>query len=154
MIDIATLEPVTDEQLVEKFIAYLDDTDQDRKINLRELRKTYGYKTAPKGRDQWGTVNHLYSCGAGVKFVSCSGHGGFLISNAHELCIDEPLRRCGQYEEDCDFNIVAAYFPKTGLKFNPEYRTTEAEWRKYAVESIIRWSRKDAILTLANNGRL
>lgn len=139
------------DQLAQKFIAYLDATDEQRAQQVKEghakERKAHGrVRVARKHRDMWGAVNHRYNGGAGCVFVSCTGHGGVLTSATIQRTIDEELQRnsgyyldgCGVYEEDCDSNIIAAYYPeraeKMGFNYGEEYTTREG-----AVRGIVTW---------------
>lgn len=126
-------------ELTGRFVEYLNNNEDKIQDTYKALRKKYGNKHALKGW-QWGPVNNTVYCGGGIKFVSCTGHGGFLVSHAREAGIDAELQRGGTYEEDCDFMIVAAYYPDAAVKFNPDYFTDREHARKVAAESVVRWS--------------
>lgn len=146
-----------DQELVKKFIDYLDNTDFDRKIYLKNHQHD-NKRTARKSVNMWGEVQHTTSCGVGAKYVSCSGHGGFLISPARQHTIPEPLREwnpyyadgCGVYEEDCDFNIYTAFYPKGGMKVSPHFLQTEHQWREYSANYLVENYRDKIIEVLSN----
>ena len=139
------------DQLAQKFIAYLDATDEQRAQQVKEghakERKAHGcVRVARKHRDMWGAVNHRYNGGAGCVFVSCAGHGGVLTSATIQNTIDAELQRnsgyyldgCGVYEEDCDANIIAAYYPERAEKMGFNYGEG-CSTREGAVRGVVTW---------------
>lgn len=139
------------DQLAQKFIAYLDATDEQRAQQVKEghakERKAHGrVRVARKHRYMWGAVNHRYNGGAGCVFVSCTGHGGVLTSATIQRTIDEELQRNsgyyldgrGVYEEDCDANIIAAYYPERAEKMGFNYGEG-CSTREGAVRGIVTW---------------
>lgn len=125
-------------ELAGRFVEYLNNNEDKIQDTYKALRKQYGNKHALKGW-QWGPVNNTVYCGGGIKFVSCTGHGGFLVSHAREAGIDAELQRGGTYEEDCDFMIVAAYYPDAAVKYNQDYFIDREYSREEAAKSVVRW---------------
>ena len=133
--------------IAQALIAHLDATDSARAADYRRLGAAgVSNRPAPKDRDRWGNINESVACGGGIRFVSCEGHGGFLISPVRELLIPAPLREGMEYEEDCDWAIVGAVFPEAAVKMNPRYFCDQEDGtsardyaRREAVEVLGRW---------------
>lgn len=65
------------------------------------------------GRPAWGAVNEVYPVATGITEVSCAGHGGIKLSPERNRLVPKELRRPGGwYEEDCEYKIVVATFPR------------------------------------------
>lgn len=129
-----------------KMVQYLDSTDKKRAENFKTLKALYGLKGNRKQQDEWGVINHTTSLGKGVRFVSCSGHGGALTPFAVNLTIDQEIRTFdGHYEEDCNIMILLAYYPEMGKKLNPNFTmfATADSTRHYAVARLMDYHRKD-----------
>lgn len=137
------------DQLAQKFISYLDTTDEQRTQQVEEGHakeyKEHGHiRVARKHPYMWGTVEHRYNGGTGCVFVSCNGHGGVLTSATIQHAIDPELQcmnlyyedGCGVYEEDCDAHIIAAYFPERAEKMGFNYGG-ECSTREGAVRSTV-----------------
>ena len=138
------------EELTDKFVAHLEATDAEKQVAYRANIKTYGNTPAPKGRDMWGAIQHTYHNGSGVRIVSCSGHGGVLVSIPQEMKIDEPLRRGQYYEEDCDMMIVLAYNPRIAVKYNSSYFTDDIrQARRICAQAVVRYY-PDAVRKIVN----
>lgn len=62
-------------------------------------------------RSPWGPAQHETIFGTtGIRFLSCAGHGGFVLSGKANKRIPKAFRiRGGAYEEDCDCNIVFSF---------------------------------------------
>ena len=144
--------------VAERFINYLNDTDQERMDNIKEGHKKhcdmYGRKTpklASKSLDMWGAVNENIYLMRGAKFVGCSGHGGVLTSRAVNNAIDEPFRcsdyaGLGVYEEDCDFANYAAYFPGSVKNaVEKEFGKNKDNVRAYFVNMIIDYHKEEEV---------
>lgn len=130
----------------QRFINYLNDTDDYRKDFVRDNHKIHGVAVARKPRDIWGSVQETFSMGTGTKWVFCTGHGGILTSYARNMTIDEELRHYGvfndgrgMYEEDCDSMIYFAYYPDSAVKFNQKYFKDIETARSLAVQAIMRY---------------
>lgn len=81
------------------------------KVNADRYGETpqWNRSTGPFG---WGDVNHVEESAPGVMGLSCSGHGGYKLSDVRNNDIPAALRnRSGWYEEDAESHIVAAYCP-------------------------------------------
>lgn len=149
----------------ERFISYLNDTDKSRMEFVRKSHKEhckiYGRKTpklASKSYDMWGAVQRDIYLMKGAKFVSCSGHGGILTSEAVNNAIDEPFKRsdyagCGVYEEDCDFANYAAYFPKSVKNaVNKDIAVDPETTRAYFVDMMLNYHKEDIERFLESKG--
>lgn len=84
----------------------------DASSRYNETKLSYSDKPVGKPRDMWGSVQRAYGAGKGMRFVSCSGHGGMLLSHAREASLPEVFRKNCMYEEDCDINIIALFYPR------------------------------------------
>lgn len=146
-----TIDQLTREQLIQKFVEYLDATDEQREQEVKAghaaERQAHGrVSVARKHRYMWGAVNDRYHGGAGCVFVSCTGHGGVLTSPTIHHTIDPELRHsnpyyyddCGVYEEDCASNIIAAYYPKRAEKMGFSYSLSNST-REGAAASVATW---------------
>lgn len=61
----------------------------------------------------WGKAQHVKPLAEGIVNIDTARHGGIKLSGSRNAQIYEPLRRRGGwYEEDCEWTIVAAYFPE------------------------------------------
>lgn len=137
-------ENITD-ALATTLVSVFDSLDPVRNIAYEVNRASNGNKHASKGQ-AWGAIQHTDYVGGGLKFVSCSGHGGFLISDARNAGIPEQLRReDGMYEEDCDFMIIGLVYPENVSdllnKWNPEIedKYTPEKVRAMAAKSVANW---------------
>lgn len=132
--------------VIEAAIRYLDATDAARTdVYKQRMALHWNNRPAPKGRNMWGTVNTSTSCGGGLRFVSCSGHGGFLVSPLRESLIPAPLRKGMAYEEDDEWAIIGAVFPEAAVKMSPSFFCAQEDGtsarnyaRRYAVEKLAR----------------
>ena len=72
-------------------------------------------------RTPWGLSDYEEDYGAGIKFYETPHHGGFRVPAALNARVPEYLRRAsGWYEEDCDWAIVARFFPEVHAKLGPK----------------------------------
>lgn len=137
-------ENLTD-ALATTLVYVFDSLDPVRNIAYEVNRASNGNKHASKGQ-AWGAIQRTDHVGGGLKFVSCSGHGGFLISDARNAGIPEQFRReDGMYEEDCDFMIIGLVYPENVSdllnKWNPEVedKYTPEKVRSMAAKSVANW---------------
>lgn len=137
-------ENLTD-ALATTLVSVFDSLDPVRNIAYKVNRASNGNKHASKGQ-AWGAIQRTDYVGGGLKFVSCSGHGGFLISDARNAGIPEQLRReDGMYEEDCDFMIIGLVYPENVSdllnRWNPEVedKYTPEKVRAMAAKSVANW---------------
>lgn len=69
----------------------------------------------------WGESQTCETIAPGIISVSTAGHGGFMISQSRRDAMPEEIRRINtfaggnNYEEDCDWALVALAFPECFL---------------------------------------
>lgn len=92
--------------------------------------------------DQWGEINERYPIATGITEVSCAGHGGIGLSRERNALIPAPLRDAnGWYEEDCEYNIVVATFPREFQRGGNTFWTkkSEHEVEQYALGRLLEY---------------
>jgi hypothetical protein len=68
----------------------------------------------------WGHADHVVKLAEGVHFVSTPSHGGFHLDPERNAIVppewkDATFRKLGErgwYEEDCDWAIMARFYPE------------------------------------------
>lgn len=113
-------------------------------MRFEKAKNIYPDMTASKPYGMWGSTTKSYQAGAGMRFVDCVGHGGFLTCKAREAGIPPVFRQGFTYEEDVNLNIIAVFYPgnffkcraMSHLATTPENR--EKAWN-IAVDSVIDW---------------
>lgn len=94
-----------------------------------------------KSRTPWGTPQDITDVAPGIAVVSTAGHGGVKLSPERNAQIPIALRNSsGWYEEDCEYNIPARYFPAE-FAHQPHLtdRHTADSMRESAEQSIMEW---------------
>lgn len=136
-----------EDPMVKRLVEWAEATDAERDRIVADMRRKVGNRPRPKGRYMWGAEQQSIACGGGIRFASCSGHGGFLVSEAREAAIPEGLRRGQAYEEDDEFNIIALLWPSAALAVSPTFLAEDAEangttqaqeFRHYAAQNVLR----------------
>lgn len=90
-------------------------------------------------RTPWGAADHVTDIAAGITAVGTPGHGGVKLTPQRNRQIPSALRESsGWYEEDCEWNIPARYFPEE-FAAQPHIRQTPGEIRDSAEASIKAW---------------
>lgn len=84
-------------------------------LPLAQREQKYGKRpnVHEGSRTPWGPAQSATEDAPGIVFASTGGHGGFKLSPERNAGIPTDLRnKNGWYEEDCESNIVAMYYPE------------------------------------------
>lgn len=122
----------------DRFIDYLNRTDEQRKEDYVEYRREHGNKVAHKPLGIYGATNATTACGGGIRMLDCEQGSVMLVSDARNHVIDYEMRNVpGDYDGDYEMHVVIAYWPEAGVKYNQAaYGTDVATARRIAVENM------------------